>query len=104
MFDLLSPSGRARALRSVQPDWPEVSQALTTHGAAMARALSRGNRPVWLSIGGAALAAGALLWLVRPFSEDEPAARAPATRKRRVPARSPGRRRVPSRTKAKASG
>ncbi len=47
---------------------------------------------------------GALLWLVRPFSEDEPAARAPATRKRRVPARSPGRRRVPSRTKAKASG
>ncbi|MCC6920871.1 MAG: hypothetical protein IT548_16860 [Alphaproteobacteria bacterium] len=104
MFDLLSPSGRARALRRVQPDWSEMSHALTTHGAAMAKALTRGHRPVWLSLGGAALAAGALLWLIRPSSEGEPATRRAAPRKRRAPARPAATQRASSRAKAKANG
>jgi hypothetical protein len=71
MFDLMSSSGRTRALKSVEHDASDVLNALVSQGGAVMRAAGRGNTPAWLTAGGAVLAAGALYWLMRPATEEE---------------------------------
>jgi len=99
MFDLMSSSGRARALKSGEHDASDMLHSLMSQGGALARSLGRGGTPAWITAGGAVLAAGALYWLMRPATEDEvkrkPAAkranataRRPATRKRAATATS----------------
>lgn len=95
MFDLMTSSGRARALKSVEPEVSDMFHSLVSQGGALARAVGRGGTPAWITAGGAVLAAGALYWLIRPATADEPA-RKPAA-KRTANARA---RKTPARRKA----
>ncbi len=98
MFDLMTSSGRARALKSVEPEVSDVFHSLVSQGGQLARAVGRGGTPAWITAGGAVLAAGALYWLIRPATTEEPArkpaakransgTKRPAVRKRAAPAK-----------------